>query len=99
MNASELGTAAAAGTVLRVLILRQWEQGADDEPPLWNVWVFVPDEDDPGMAEGHLLVGSDQETLWFERIDDAYRLVRDCGYAHGIRIEDQVVEAEDIDDL
>lgn len=97
MNARELGTAAAAGSVLRVLMRRQGEQGAGDEPPLWNVRVFVSDEDDPGMAQGPLLVGSDQATLWFERVDDACRLVRHCGCAHGIRIEGQIVEAEDDD--
>lgn len=98
MNPGDFSRAAAAGAVLRVVILRQWEAGAGDPAPMWNVWAFVADEDDPEMAVGHMLVGADEEMLWFERIDDAYRHVRGCGYAQGIRIEDQVVDIEEGDD-
>lgn len=98
MNPNDFQRAAQADKVLRVIILRQWEAGAEEASTQWNVWVFVADEDDAGMAVGHLLVGADDEMLWFERIDDAYRHVRACGYAQGIRIEDQVVARGDDDE-
>lgn len=99
MNQNDVQTAAQADAILRVLVLRQWEPGTEGEAVPWNVWVFVADEDDEELAVGHVLVGPDSEPLWFERIDDAYRYVRECGYRHGIRIEDQVVEADDHDDV
>lgn len=99
MSPNDFSRAAAAGAVLRVVILRQWEPGAEEASPPWNVWAFVADEDEPELAVGHLLVGADEETLWFERIGDAYGHVRGCGYAQGIRIEDQVVARGDDDEL
>lgn len=98
MNPNDFRRAVQADKVLRVVILRQWEAGAEEAATPWNVWAFVADEDEPELAVGHLLLGGDEETLWFDRIDDAYGHVRGCGYAQGIRIEDQVVASGDDDE-
>ncbi|MBS0543768.1 MAG: hypothetical protein JSR40_08540, partial [Proteobacteria bacterium] len=54
MNPNDFRHAAQADKVLRVVILRQWEAGADEAATPWNVWAFVADEDEPELAVGHL---------------------------------------------
>lgn len=98
MNRNEFLTAVADESLTRVIILRQWEQPLDDTEPPWHVWVFIPDRDDSELATGHLLADEDATALCFDRLDDAYRYVRACGYRFGIRIEDQIVEPDDAED-
>lgn len=99
VNQNEFCSAIVRDAVSRVIILRQWEQPIDEIEPLWQVWVFVPDEEDQDLLMGNRLAGADAETLCFERLDDAYRYVRACGYRLGIRVEDQIVEADEADDI
>lgn len=98
MNRNEFSTAILDESLTSVIILRQWEQPLGDSEPPWHIWAFIPDHDESDLASGHLLIDDAAAALCFERLDDAYRYVRACGYRFGIRVEDQFLEPDDSED-